>query len=251
LAYGLAKVSGWPECELLSGNRIASVARRTAQFIRSAHFGLEKGSSGTYPMCWTDISRVHALPFLQPPYRKPEKSSMWFGIHGFGKVLMPNAHGRLAFIVDSNVAKKNLGEKWQRLLKMAASSIISIGSREGLVVVKNVEMEDARIESRRASTSYYLPLESVTYSDPPLKDLELAEFWSFGMDSLHWFNTKARYLTSEDEASISAKPFILPLLKKSREPTQVDVRLSHQGMAFTTDERDPWRTVVGNKSWYQ
>jgi hypothetical protein len=210
---------------------------------------LEKESGGAYPMCWTDISRVHALPFLQPPYREPEKRGTWFGIHGFGKVLMPNAHARLAFVVDSNVAKDKLGEKWQQLLKMAAGSIISIGSREGLVVVKNVEMKDARIESRRARTSYYFPHESVASCDPTIEDLELAEFWSFGMESPHWFNAKARYPSTG--ASISAKQFILPLLKKSREPIQVDVRLSQQGIAFTTEEENPEKTVIGSKSWYR
>jgi len=212
---------------------------------------LEKESGGTYPICWTDISRVHALPFLQPPYREPEKRGTWFGIHGFGKVLMPNAHARLAFVVDSNVTKDKLGEKWRQLLKMAASSIISIGSREGLVVVKNVEMNDAKIEPRRARTSYYFPHESVASCDPTIEDLELAEFWSFSMESPHWLNAKARYLSSGDRASISAKQFIIPLLKKSREHIQVDVRLSRQGIAFTTDEGDPWKTVIGSKSWYR
>lgn len=249
LSYGLAKTLRWPECELSIDSRMVSGARRVVHLIRSAHLGL-KGEGGTYPMGWTDISRAHALPFLQARYRKPEARSTWFGIHGFGKMLMPNARGRLAFVVDSNIAEKELGENWQELLMMAAGSVISIGSKEGLVAVDNVHIENARPEVKRAKTSYYFPRESVTYCDPTVSELEQAEFWSFDMNSFHWFSARGRRTRSKDRYSLSIKQFILPILKGSKRPTQVDVQISPQGIAITTDEGDPWKTVVGNRSWY-
>lgn len=250
LAYGLAKTLKLPECELISGGRIASRTRHVVQFIRSAHFGLDKEFYGTYPIQWTDISRTLALPFLQRPYRKPREKCSWFGIHGFGKVLMPNAHARLAFVVDSNVAKKKLGEKWQQILKMAASSIISIGSKEGLVSVKSVKIKEAKIELSRAKTSYYFPRESIDYSDPSLEYLELAEFWPFDIGAPHWLNARTRSaIGPDDRSTIVAKQYILPLRKENREPVQVEVRLSSFGIAFTTDEGNPWETVVSSKSW--
>ncbi len=249
LSYGLAKTLRWPECELSIDSGMVSGARRAVRLIRSAHLGL-KEECGTYPMIWTDISRVHALPFLQLPYRKPEERSMWFGIHGFGKVLMPNGRVRLAFVVDSNMAEKELGDNWQKLLTMAAGSIISIGSKEGLVAVDHVTIERARPEAKRAKTSYYFPRESVIYCDPKVEELEQAEFWSFDMNSFHWFSAKEGRTRPKERHPPSIKQFILPILKGSRRPSQVDVKISSQGVAITTDLGDPWKTVVGNRSWY-
>ncbi len=242
VAYGLAKQLNWPECEL-SGRTRASVAKRIAEFIKSAHFGLEKTLDGGRPMHWVDITRVSALPFLEEKYREPNWKKTWFGIHGFGKVIMPNAKGRVVFVVDSELAHEKLGEKWRVLLEQSAFSMISLGSKEGFIAVDEVDMKKARILKERVKTAYYFPTSAMLNCYPRPEELESSGFWFHGPTSSHW-------LAGGSQRPVDIIPYTLPLHKIRREPVEIEVQLSNEGLALSTDG-SPWGTVIGFRRWYE
>ena len=246
IAYGLARQLNWSECEVSKG-AIASTAKRVAEFVKSAHFGLERALNGGSPMNWVDITRVNALPFLQPKYRTPNQRATWFGIHGFGKVIMPNAKGHAMFVIDSELAREKLGEKWHTLVERSVFSMISIGSKEGFIAVDEVTMKKAKILNGRVKTAYYFPTNAIINCRPPLGELESSGFWFHGPASPHWLAVKNRQGL---QGRIDIIPYTLPFYRIRREPVIVEAQLSNEGLALSTGE-GPWETIIGLRRWYE
>ncbi|MDW8074054.1 MAG: type I-A CRISPR-associated protein Cas5a [Nitrososphaerota archaeon] len=137
--------------------RIASSAELYKNIFASASaFFVEqedgKQQIGKY---WEDIVRYQTLQFQKPERRGEPKFR--FNVVPAGKIYMPSGLVTLGLLVKEDVAEEKLGKDWEHKLLVAASMITSLGSKEGIVVVENVDLRKTEAAGREFRTRYYHP----------------------------------------------------------------------------------------------
>ncbi|WP_309493148.1 type I-A CRISPR-associated protein Cas5a [Candidatus Hecatella orcuttiae] len=247
LARGLAyQFEDWSECIVNPKiNRPESSTTKILDFIISAHFGFSKDTIAITP--WSDLTHSSAIPYQQVQHRVESKRAMWFGVHASGKIYAANSHVNIIYVIRSDNAEKKLGSDWKDKLKRAGFCILTLGSKEGIIVIKHVEVIDAKvIDKTTLKTSYYLPAEAVKDYKP--QELCEGEFWEHRYISPHWRGTFRRKDKAERE-EVTRTRYILPLDKLNFGQRNVTVHLSEQGIGLTAADGSPEYTVILLKDW--
>lgn len=242
LARGLAfVVEDWSECTLnKETNTIESSTVRILDFVVSAHFGFSTKTI-SYLCPWSDIMHSYAVPYQQTHHR--HKREMWFGVHATGKVYATNLNANVVYVINEEKAKKILGVNWKNKLRNAGYCIQVIGAKEGLVLVRNVEIKEAKTvdERKLIKTNYYLPLDAIERYLP--ENLCESEFWEHRAFSPHWRKILRR--KAKVKQRVSRINYILPLDKIDLCPCEISVHLSNKGIGLIT----PDDVVVLLKEW--
>lgn len=121
----------------------------------SAFFVEEEDGKKQIGKYWEDKVRYQILQF-QKPQRRGEPQYR-FNVVPAGKIYMPSGLLTLGLLVREDVAEEKLGKDWEHRLLMAANSITSLGSKEGIVVVENADLGKAEPAGREFRTRYYHP----------------------------------------------------------------------------------------------
>jgi len=180
LAYGCAIVKRFSEC-YLEKNKKYSTAAKLVKYILWSTFSL-KGNN----VCLTsysDMLRMFSLPYQRGARHEPKYRDMWFGVRAHGKVYYPNGGFGILYLLDDGIIEFLGGED---ILLRAASHIVRLGSREGLVSISNISLSSSiSVVNPPIRTSFYFPKklvkvldrENVTLVTLPVfsKDLYLAE----------------------------------------------------------------------------
>lgn len=242
LARGLAfVVEDWSECTLnKETNAIESSTVRILNFVASAHFGFPS-ETVSYLCPWSDIMHSYAIPYQQIHHRS--KREMWFGIHATGKVYATNLDANVVYVINEEKAKRMLDVDWRNKLRNAGYCIQVIGAKEGLVLVKNAEIKEAKVvgEKKPIKTNYYLPMDAIERYLP--ENLCESEFWEHRAFSPHW--RKILRGKAKVKQKVSRINYILPLDKIDLCPCEINVRLSKKGISLMTSDD----AVVLLKEW--
>lgn len=135
LSYAISS-SNIPEMYRDPRGTLAYSSKIASEALVTASAGLLEG----YVAIIRDTMKYLAIPYLNPGNR--EDPSRWFAAQAFGVAFTLNAKLCLAAVYDKEVLEKyNIDLK---LLDASARSMTRLGSREGLITVKDAVVVDAK-----------------------------------------------------------------------------------------------------------
>ncbi len=143
LAYPYLKLKNPREIEYI-GDKPYSPAVKLLNTVKYAVLGYLQPSTTDI----VDISKQYTYAYLRSKYKKDR--SFWSSAIGVGKTYSPT-HGVIAYIVDDNEANK---------LYEAAWGITRIGSKEGLVAVRNVRLASLEILDDKGIVETIFPVDA-------------------------------------------------------------------------------------------
>jgi len=147
LAAAYARLNYLPEV-VATGGDIYSRVREFVGMIPWATIKFRR-----YIISYSDLGRLARAHYLRGEYRSFEHVDKWFGVSSFGKVYAPYTPFRIVYVVGGRTGSVDLKE----LLK-ASLSIVSIGSKEGLVHVRDARVVKGRVildKDKVVKTPYY------------------------------------------------------------------------------------------------
>ncbi|GEM_PF-5846441 len=119
----------------LEGHRLVSSAEKARKIIKAATARYIPET--TVPLDHGDILRMERGPYT----RWKDDISRWFGISAFGKVYYPRGLIEIIYVIDLREIEKVFKVKLEdKDLFKALWNITWIGSKEGIVTVKDVEL---------------------------------------------------------------------------------------------------------------
>lgn len=187
------------------------------KFIRAAscRFEYERDEVASE---WMDINRYIVLHFQRRERRASVKYR--FDAISSGKVLAPCRTFHVLYLIDEDNIRSVLGDSWKQSLIRSAWSITRIGSKESIVSIEDVKLNDSwPINQSVVKTSYYFPSEAKESIEN--HNYDEIEFWDDG------FGTKepepVRYIIPG-----KVRGFI--------KSDTIEVRLSSKGLAYTDGE---------------
>lgn len=167
---------------------------------------------------WMDINRYIVLHFQKPVRRALREYR--FGTISSGKVLAQHITLHVLYLIDEDKARSILGDSWKQSLLRSAWSITRIGSKESVVSIEDVKLNDSWCVSQdTVKTSYYFPSEAKETIKGD--NYDEVEFWDDG------FGTK------------EPKPirYIIPgKVRGLIECGTIEVKMSSKGLAYTDGE---------------
>ncbi len=171
LAAAYARWKGYPETLLFNGRPYSFAVRLLLdKMVYYVSAGYPYGGVVLY----RDLMRVLALPYLQQ--KTPD---YWFSVQAFGKAYTPTILD-IVYLVDRNYCDE---------LASAAWGINRVGSREGMVSIKSVELYDpckCIVEEDIVETPYYVPVRLVE----PYRSCEVYPMWK--LDPLVYTNVSPK-----------------------------------------------------------
>ncbi len=139
LAASYVRIKGLPEVIIKNG----MIYSRAAELLNDVLWATIKIHS--YAIMYSDMGRLVRTHYLRDEYRRDPKR--WFGISSVGKVYS-NSSFRIIYILrgTNKVPYETLGR-----------SIVSLGSKEGLVHIKDSRVVDAVVTGKKydIETPYY------------------------------------------------------------------------------------------------
>ncbi|MEM3066940.1 MAG: type I-A CRISPR-associated protein Cas5a [Nitrososphaerota archaeon] len=183
-------------------------------FIKTASCRIEHNEIASE---WMDINRYIVLHFQKPVRRALREYR--FGAISSGKVLAPYRIFHILYLIDEEKARLILGDGWKQSLICSAWSITRIGSKESIVSIEDVRLNDSwLINHDVVKTSYYFPSE---VKETIKGEYDEVEFWDDGFGSKE------------------PKPirYIIPgKVRGSIEGDVVEVKVSSKGLVYTDGE---------------
>ncbi|MEM1709139.1 MAG: type I-A CRISPR-associated protein Cas5a [Nitrososphaerota archaeon] len=167
---------------------------------------------------WLDINRYIVLHFQKPARRALMEYR--FGAIPSGKVLAPHRAFHALYLIDEDKVKSILGDGWKQSLIRSAWSITRIGSKESIVSVEDVKLNDSwLVKQDVVKTSYYFPSEAKESIEN--HNYDEVEFWD------------------DEFGAKKPKPvrYIIPgKVRGFIESDVIELRLSSKGLAYTDGE---------------
>ncbi|GBC71631.1 hypothetical protein HRbin02_01416 [Candidatus Calditenuaceae archaeon HR02] len=168
---------------------IASAASRFSSVFRAASAFYDNERSGRFPLgkYWEDQIRYQVLQFQKPTRRGLPQFR--FNLIPAGKVYFPGGEMVVGLLGSEEEVRKTIGDQWAVKLRDACYAVTSIGSKEGIVEVEEVEvMESLSPISGEFETRFYQRMDlieevlEIDYGSAPygLAGAYVERFWEMG-----------------------------------------------------------------------